>query len=112
MNEILFIITISGAFIFDFLYENGMCESVCSPEFKKKIIIIDACNLTVEKGNISFNTAIKRTIANMESKTYCKSQIKEEKKSIDAVLNMINPLIEFYLKNEDYFIAKFLEIKK
>lgn len=101
--------SISGALIFDFLDEQGILEEMYNPEFKKQCIFEEACELMISAGNISFNTAIKRTIAKLETENFISSTIEEEKKDINGILNIINPLIEFYLENENEIIARVLK---
>lgn len=104
--------SISGALIFDFLDEKEYLEDAYTPEFKKQIIFEEACELMISAGNISLNTAIKRTIAKLESENYISLAIEEGKMFINGIMNIINPLIEFYLENENEIIAKVLKIKK
>lgn len=97
---------VTGAYIFDLMDSKGLIEKCCEPEFKKAKIFAEACKLTVNKGNISFNTALKRTIAFMESEDYISSKIEEGKKTASSLWDILNPLIEFYLENEMYFLVE------
>lgn len=98
--------------IFEFLDSHGYLEDFYSPKFKKEFIFSQACNIVVEKRNISFNTAIKRAIKETESDKFLSSRIDSIKKRCLDILEILNPLIAFYLEYENIFISDFLKKEK
>ena len=103
--------SIDGAFLFAYADANNILDEFLTPEFKKQYIFSEACKLTVEKGNISFNTAIKRTINKMQSDSFIQSEIENAKEALSNFANLINPWIEFYFENENELLATFIAYK-
>lgn len=99
--------TINGETIFEFLDSKEVLKELCYPEFKKQVVFAEAARLAINQGNISFNTAIKRTIGLMQSGSPEFWEIDEDKREIDEILNIINNLVNFYLDNESSFIWEF-----
>lgn len=103
--------TIDGETIFELLDSKEVLKELCYPEFKKQVVFAEAAGLAINQGNISFNTAIKRTIGLMQSGSPEFWGIEEDKKEIDEILNIINNLVDFYLDNEALFILEFVTKK-
>lgn len=101
--------TINGSSLFDLLDSNGLLDYACSPEYKKEIICRNAYKLVVNEGDISFNTALKRSMTYIDSQEFICSEIKLKKQELLDLVNIINPLINFYFENEKDFIALFLK---
>lgn len=99
--------SVTGEYLFNLMDSKGFFEKLCEPEFKKACIFNEACKLTVNKGNISFNTALKKTIAFVDTDEYILSEVESSKKTVSALWDIINPLIQFYLENEIRFLLEF-----
>lgn len=90
----------TGAALYEYLLEHDALKELRSPDFKKKYIVSSAAELTVEKGNITFNTAIRKVIEKCNSGTFIEEEVKKAKPEIDAVCEVINQLIDWYMENE------------
>lgn len=102
---------IDGETIFELLDSKEILKELCQPEFKKQYVFNEAAKLAINQGNISFSTAIKRTIGLMQSGSPEFWGIEEDEKEIDEILNIINNLVDFYLDNESLFILEFITKK-
>lgn len=102
---------IDGETIFEFLDSKGVLKKLYYPEFKKQCVFGLAANLAINEGNISFNTAIKRTIELMQSGSIKFWGLEEYEEEVDEILNIISNLIDFYLDNESEFIFEFISNK-
>lgn len=96
--------TINGAYLFNLAASQDAFKELLSPETKKQHIFSRACELVVEKKNISFNTAIKRSIAEMRSANFISSKIEIAKKQADTLVSLLNPWIDFYFENESELV--------
>lgn len=96
--------SINGAYLFNLAASQDAFKELLSPETKKRHIFSRACELVVEKKNISFNTAIKRSIAEMRSANFISSEIEIAKKQADTLLSLLNPWIDFYFENESELV--------
>lgn len=103
--------TIDGESIFELVDSKGAIKELYYPEFKKQAVFTEAARLAINQGNISFNTAIKRTIGLMQSGSSKFWGIEESEREIDEILNIINNLVDFYLDNELSFISEFITKK-
>ncbi len=95
---------IDGAYLFNLVASQDAFKELLSPEAKKQHIFSRACELVVEKKNISFNTAIKRSIAEMQSANFISSEIEIAKKQADTLVSLLNPWIDFYFENESELV--------
>lgn len=100
---------ITGTAFYEYMLENDLVKQFTDPEFKKKYIAATATELTVEKKNISFNTAVRRVIAKCNSATFVEDEVEKTKPEIDAVCDIINPLVDWYMENEMEIIGMFLK---
>ena len=91
---------VNGTYLFNFALSQDNFKEILSPEAKKQDIFSRACKLVVEKKNISFNTAIKRAIAQTQSPDFISSEIEIAKEQIDTLMSVLNPWLDFYFENE------------
>lgn len=92
------------------LIQKTILEKSLLPEFKKNLIYTRALELTVEKGNISFKTAIKKAIVEFnDEEKFIKTIIKDFSEDSNEYISIINSLIDFYIENEVSFIAEILK---
>lgn len=96
--------SIDGAYLFNLAASQDAFKELLSPEVKKQHIFSRACELVVKKKNISFNTAVKRAIAEMQSTNFISSEIEIAKKQADTLVSVINPWINFYFENESELV--------
>lgn len=111
INKEIDVQNINGKAIFEWLDVNGCFADVYSTEFKKQRIFTEAAKLAINKGNITFDTAVKRTIFKMEVGDSEFWGFETGKKEIDSIINVINNLVDFYLENELEFISSFMTKK-
>ena len=90
----------SGEALYEYAVEKDSLKEFVSPEFKKKAIVSAAAELTVEKGNISFNKAVSIILDKCRRGTFIDEQLAESEKDISRVCGIVTPLIDWYLKNE------------
>lgn len=96
---------VNGAYLFDFALSQDSFKELLSPETKKQEIFSRACKLVVKKKNISFNTAIKRAIAQTQSKDFISSEIEITKKQADTLVSVLKPWVDFYFENENELVT-------
>lgn len=104
--------TLTPESLYDFLYSKNILDKSFTAEFKKTIIYERALEITVEKGNISFKTALKKAINELEDeeKFTQKLTTKGYSESFEGYIDIINSLIGFYLENELLYIARILKL--
>lgn len=96
---------INGAYLFNLALSQDSLKELLTSEAKKQDIFSRACKLVVEKKNISFNTAIKRAIAQTQSADFISSEIETTKKQIDVLVSLLNPWIDLYFENESELVS-------
>ena len=104
--------TLTPESLYDFLYSKNILDKAFSPEFKKSLIYERALEITVEKGNISFKTALKKAITEFENeeKLIKMATSKKYSENLESYIDIINSLIDFYLENELLYIARILKL--
>lgn len=90
----------NGEALYGYMVEKDALKEFCSPEFKKKTIVSSAAELTVEKGNISFNKALHIVIDKCKNGTFIDEAVADSKRDITRACGIVTPLIDWYLKNE------------
>ncbi len=98
----------TGTALYEYLAEHEALEGLLSPDFKKKYIVSSAAEMTVEKGNITFNTAMRRVIEKCNSGSFIEDEIKSMKPELDAVCEVINQLVDWYMANETDLLGVFM----
>lgn len=99
---------VNGAYLFDLSLSQDGFKELLSPEAKKQTIFSRACKLVVKKKNISFNTAIKRAIAQTQSADFISSEIETAKKQVDVLVSLLTPWIDLYFENEKELVISLL----
>lgn len=110
--EELDLTSFSGEDIFDIMDSEGLFAEIYKPEFKKQLIFNEAIELVAQKGNISFNEAIERTIEEMKSETYSTRQLEKSEILSNRIASSINLIVEFYLEHETEIILAIMMKKK
>lgn len=100
----------TGEALYEYAVENNLVEILNAPDFKKKCIVTAAVEMVVKKGNITFNTAIRRIINKSTTDEFVNEQIEETKPDVAEFCTVINPLIDWYLENETDILQVFLGI--
>lgn len=90
----------NGESLYEYAVEKDALKEFCSPEFKKKTIVSAAAELTVEKGNISFNKAVHIIIDKCKRDAFIDEAVADSKKDMVRACGIVTPLIDWYLKNE------------
>lgn len=90
----------TGAALYEYMLEKDMVKELCTPDFKKRCMVAAAMSLTVEKGNITFNTAMRRIINKCRTDKFVEEEIEESKQDLVEICETVNPIIEWYLENE------------
>lgn len=91
---------LTGENVYDYLKENGgVTDQLREPELKKSIIFAEAVKTVVKTKTISFNNAVRKTIAKFNSgEKIADMEIDSE------FFRIINKLIDLYLENEEEII--------
>lgn len=96
----------SGIGAYNYMRNNGSIFSqYLEPEFKKKIIYCRAIEIVVKTKTISFNTAVKRAIHEIENNEYTPKMDADDQEFLDDISGIINPLIDLYIENEVEIIS-------
>lgn len=111
LHERLDLTSFTGEDIFDIMDSAGLFSEIYKPEFKKTVIFNRAIELVAQSGNISFNTAVKRAIADVETKDYITREF-EKSNLFNRIASSINLIVEFYLEHETEFILAIMMKKK
>lgn len=90
---------LTGENVYDYLKENGVTDQLREPELKKSIIFAEAVETVVKAKTISFNNAVRKTIAKFNS-----GEKIAEMEMDSEFFRIINKLIDLYLENEEEII--------
>lgn len=95
---------LTGENVYDYLKENGYVDQLQTPEVKKGFIFSEAVETVVKAKTISFNNAVRKTIAKYNSG---KEIVELEGNS--KFFEIINKLIDLYVENEEEIVDAILK---
>lgn len=90
----------NGTAVYNYLKDNDMLAQYLEPEFKKKMIYSKAIEIVLKTKTISFNTAVKRAIHEIEQEGFLTKMSADDEEFLDDISRIINPLIDLYIENE------------
>jgi len=95
---------LTGENVYEYLKENGVTDQLREPEVKKGIIFAEAVETVVKARTISFNNAIRKTIAKFNSGGKI-----ADMETDSEFFRIINKLINLYLENEGEIVNAILK---
>lgn len=103
----------NGIGAYNYISSKAFYSKYLDPEYKKKVIYNRAVGIVVEAKTISFNTAVKRAIREIEEEGFVLKKDAEHQEFLDDISAIINPLIDLYIENEvDILSAIGSKVKK